>query len=832
MADGRSLTSGTPDGSVQHDLFHIGEDLPPAMPERAAWGTAPKLRQWQQEALERYLQTAPQDFLTVATPGAGKTTFALRVAKILLDSGVVQRLTVVAPTDHLKRQWADNAARVGIAIDPNFKNADGRHGAEYRGVALTYAQVANKPVLHRNRTEAAKTLVILDEIHHGGDALSWGEGIREAFEPATRRLSLTGTPFRSDTASIPFVRYELGADGIERSKADYTYGYGPALRDHVVRPVIFMAYSGQMRWKTSTGEVMEAQLGEAATKDITASAWRTALDPAGEWIPSVLRAADRRLSEVRRNVPDAGGLVIATDHQDARAYAAQLEALTGQRPAVILSDDKGASDRIEEFAASDERWMVAVRMVSEGVDVPRLCVGVYATSTSTPLFFAQAVGRFVRSRRRGETASVFLPSVPVLLQLASQMEAQRDHVLGKPHREEGLEDQLLAQANQQQDENTEDELAADNAAALHLREQQALEQRRAQLLSLGAGGSLGALLGRWRERTRLDFLRGQPLRSGAVPGLGPRELGLVVAQGIRTALERWGLAYARFGHDPVLIHPGDEFAHRLGVRGDDQRARRHRLGQRPAEHEGIGQVAVDARHLQRGQVGAIGHAAEEMHAVERQAVPDLGQHLGLPAFGVRRLAAIAAGATPVADLRLDPCKPRKTSNAVGTTCLSLIEKVVMKLAVAIDPATFRPGIADELRLTRIFQRPLAEWILQPGVETAGSDTKATAHRPNRELLAMLGYERVSHFASLAKYAVAFFKMSRSIFTRDNSVRRRLISICSALTAGVAELFNPPLPAALTQLCSVCSDRPRFLATVATRSPPVTRRTASSLNSSV
>ncbi|GGI82883.1 hypothetical protein [Deinococcus wulumuqiensis] len=78
---------------------------------------------------------------------------------------------------------------------------------------------------------------------------------------------------------------------------------------------------------------------------------------------------------------------------------------------------------------------------------------------------------------------------------------------------------------------------ADNAAALHLREQQALERRRAQLLSLSAGGSLGALLGRWRERTRLDFLRGQPLRSGAVPGLGPRELGLVVAQGIRTALE-------------------------------------------------------------------------------------------------------------------------------------------------------------------------------------------------------------------------------------------------------------------------------------------------------
>ena len=461
MAERRSETSGapTPDG-IQPDLFHVGEDLPPALPERAAWGTAPKLRQWQQEALEKYLQEAPEDFLAVATPGAGKTTFALRVAKILMDSGVVQRLTVVAPTDHLKRQWADNAARVGLAIDPNFKNADGRHGAEYRGVALTYAQVANKPVLHRNRTEAAKTLVILDEIHHGGDARSWGEGIREAFEPATRRLSLTGTPFRSDDAYIPFVRYERGEDGFERSKADYTYGYGPALRDHVVRPVIFLAYSGQMRWKTSTGEVMEAQLGEAATKDITASAWRTALDPAGEWIPSVLRAADRRLTEIRRGIPDAGALVIASDHEDARAYAAQLQALTGQAPAVILSDDKGASDRIEEFAASDERWMVAVRMVSEGVDVPRLCVGVYATSTSTPLFFAQAVGRFVRSRRRGEVASVFLPSVPQLMLLANEMELERDHALDRragavtveelEDLSQAPEEDLIAEANRQE----------------------------------------------------------------------------------------------------------------------------------------------------------------------------------------------------------------------------------------------------------------------------------------------------------------------------------------------------------------------------------------------
>jgi len=101
---------------------------------------------------------------------------------------------------------------------------------------------------------------------------------------------------------------------------------------------------------------------------------------------------------------------------------------------VVLSDDPGSSARITQFAESTSRWLVAVRMVSEGVDVPRLSVGIYATSASTPLFFAQAIGRFVRSRRPGETASIFLPSVPNLLQLASELEAQRNHVLGQPHR--------------------------------------------------------------------------------------------------------------------------------------------------------------------------------------------------------------------------------------------------------------------------------------------------------------------------------------------------------------------------------------------------------------
>jgi len=328
-------------------------------------------------------------------------------------------------------------------------------------VVVTYAQIASHPFKHRVRTEARKTLVILDEIHHGGDAKSWGEGIREAFGDATRRLALTGTPFRSDDSPIPFVNYEPDQDGLMRSKADHAYGYSDALADGVVRPVVFLAYSGEARWRDSAGEEYTARLGEPLNAEQTARAWRTALDPQGDWMPAVLLAANTRLAQLRSGgMPDAGGLVIATDQTVARAYAKLIEVITGETPTLVLSDDPTSSARIAEFGKSDQRWMVAVRMVSEGVDVPRLAVGVYATSASTPLYFAQAIGRFVRSRRKGETASVFLPSVPVLLDLASQLEAQRDHILGKPHREkDGFDDELLADANKQKDELGEEEKA-------------------------------------------------------------------------------------------------------------------------------------------------------------------------------------------------------------------------------------------------------------------------------------------------------------------------------------------------------------------------------------
>ncbi|WP_407666903.1 DEAD/DEAH box helicase [Nakamurella alba] len=408
-------------------MASAGAALRPSPPDPA------RLRPWQRAAVAAYEDAGRRDFLVTATPGAGKTTFALTVALRLLAGRVVDRVVVVCPTDHLRTQWADAAAAFGLVLDPTMTNAQGpvRDGAH--GYVTTYAQVAQRPAIHAARCGRRKTLVVLDEIHHAGDGLSWGEAVSEAFADVHRRLSLTGTPFRTRADErIPFVGYEQDGD-LLRSLADYTYGYREALSDRVVRPVVFAAYTGVSRWRNSAGEVIAASLTDAGTKSVEAAAWKTALDPRGGWVPHVIAAMDERITHLRHTgMPDAAGLVLASDQDDARAYADVVRNLTGEKPVLILSDDPKASKKIEEFRESRERIAVCVRMISEGVDVPRAACLAWMTSYRTPLFFAQAVGRVVRARGAHEAATVFLPAVRPLLTLAAEMETDRNFVISPP----------------------------------------------------------------------------------------------------------------------------------------------------------------------------------------------------------------------------------------------------------------------------------------------------------------------------------------------------------------------------------------------------------------
>jgi superfamily II DNA or RNA helicase len=378
-------------------------------------------------------------FLASATPAAGKTTFGLHIAHRMLSAGFVSRVVVAGPTTHICRQWAADAARYGIDLEPNRPNADGPESTDFHGVAVTYQTIASGPETHQRAAGRRPTLLLADEPHHMGDLAAWGLQTRRAFDGARFRLLLSGTPFRSDNSAIPWVTYD--EDGL--SRADYVYGYPQALVDRVCRPITFLPYDGEMEW-LSDGRLRSADFDLVLPAVESARRLRTALLPEGEWMGEVLRDGDARLSEVRADGhPEAGGLVIASDQDHARAIAARLESISGERPELVMSDEPGASRRIADFASSDRRWLVSVLMVSEGVDIPRLRVGVYATAARTELFFRQVVGRFIRTtpQPRRQMSYLLMPADPRLKALAREIELERRHALDlSPLGEEEVEE--------------------------------------------------------------------------------------------------------------------------------------------------------------------------------------------------------------------------------------------------------------------------------------------------------------------------------------------------------------------------------------------------------
>ena len=406
--------------AVTHPALRRGRPLP-------AWPAGRPLRAWQQAAAAAVHAHDGDSFLASATPAAGKTTFGLGVAHRMLSEGRVSRVAVVAPTTHICRQWALDAARYGIDLEPNRPNAAGPEPRDRHGVAVTYATVAAGPGVHRRRCGEAPTLLIADEPHHMGELAAWGRSTLAAFERARFRLLLSGTPFRSDNTPIPWVAY--GEDGV--SRADFAYGYTDALLDGVCRPVTFHTYGGEMEWM-SDGRRRAADFSVALPAVEAARRLRTALDPDGDWIAHVLRDAHASLADLRAGAhPDAGGLIVAIDKEHAERLAARLARIAGEPPEIVTSDAPDASARIQRFASGTGSWLVSVLMVSEGVDIPRLRVGVYATSARTELFFRQVVGRFIRRTPapRDQMSHLFLPSDPTLKALAVQIEEERNHAL-------------------------------------------------------------------------------------------------------------------------------------------------------------------------------------------------------------------------------------------------------------------------------------------------------------------------------------------------------------------------------------------------------------------
>src|SRR3954454_7812736 len=401
-------------------MAHIAPPMPSSLTHSATG-----LRDWQRRALGLMEGWQSGPFLIAAAPGAGKTRPALEAARGLLRSGQIDRVAVVCPTSPLTRQWAAAAARLGLQLLPDAPEL--RTSRDYDGVAVTYARVASVAgVYGRQCTE--RTLVIVDEAHHLGDELAWGQGFVTAFSRAGRWLLLSGTPFRTDDAAIPGVRYD--GDGV--AVPDLEYSYADAIRDGVCRRVVFVPYDGVLQWQ-SGDEVIESSFDDVVASRERGRRFRTAIStelPDG--LPRILRNAHDKLTSVRDGGHrDAGGLVVAADSDHARAIAGVLKEITDRAPVVVLHKEPRAHVKLDAFRSGREPWIVAVNMVSEGVDIPRLRVGVYATAAKTPLIFRQIVGRFVRTiEGRGLDMSwLYLPADPVLRAHAADVENDLSPVL-------------------------------------------------------------------------------------------------------------------------------------------------------------------------------------------------------------------------------------------------------------------------------------------------------------------------------------------------------------------------------------------------------------------
>jgi superfamily II DNA or RNA helicase len=397
--------------------------------------SGPPLRAWQRRALAQLADWREGPFLVSAAPGAGKTRPALEHARRELAQDRSSSVVVVCPTAPLTRQWARAAHDLGLELVPDADSPRPPRG--FHGVAVTYARIAKSP-RRWGSAIGQRTLVIADEAHHLGEELAWGESFATAFAACPRWLLLSGTPFRSDATPIPGVSYDT--DGI--AEPDVAYSYAHAVEDRVCRPVVFVAYDGTLSWR-SGDDVIESSFETVLTPREASRRYRTAIStelPDG--LPRILREADAKLRVIRREGHgDAGGLVVAADSEHARRIAALLREATGRAPLVVLHAEPRAAAKLAAFTRSREPWIVAVNMVSEGVDIPRLRVGVYATAAKTPLIFRQIVGRFVRTipQRPPEASWLYVPADPVLRDHAATIEHEVRRVLRRDEAEVGEE---------------------------------------------------------------------------------------------------------------------------------------------------------------------------------------------------------------------------------------------------------------------------------------------------------------------------------------------------------------------------------------------------------
>lgn len=385
---------------------------------------------WQKRFLDTYNKLNKQDFLLEACPSGGKTIAVLRVMHALLMEGTIEQLIIVVPSEHLKKQWASVCYSVGLKIHPKWEPSNTFKG--YHGVVITYQALSANPDIYKYHVDKKATGLLFDEIHHCGETKSWCEACQQAFQNAIKRLLFSGTPFRSDNNRIPFVTY---LDN--KSVYDFQYRYYDALTDGVSRHVLFPTYDGKTEWFEGTDLFVSNSLSDELSREQEANRLRTLLYKDSKYLIDLLEEAHKQLTLLRNTTdPNAGAILFAIDKEHAEDMANLLEKITHKRPTLVHYENSESSDQIKKFNDSNDEWIVSIKMVSEGVDIKRLRVGVFATNVLTRMFFRQAMGRVIRRYGKDEndnlvthdqTAWFYVPKIPRLSEYMREVNEEIPH---------------------------------------------------------------------------------------------------------------------------------------------------------------------------------------------------------------------------------------------------------------------------------------------------------------------------------------------------------------------------------------------------------------------
>ncbi len=397
-------------------------------------------RDWQKEAKEEVMRTATRGdryALVDVAPGGGKTIFALWIASLMRQQGLIEKLCIVVPSLDLKVQWRDVAHDFGI----NLTTQRIVPAEDEDGSILTYQALSDTAVPMLRRV-FQRALVVGDEIHRAGsncDDVVWGQRFEAAFEQTRLPLLMSGTPIRPPgKGTLPFVGYREDERGALIASTTYSHGYAKCLADECVRELIFPSYDGEVEWfDWSEWDRLRLTFEDDASEEIAARRYQNALIPGGRLLPGIIAKADRRLSDIRRYEHDnAGGILLAKDQRHAELLSKILRELSGEAPALVISNNENAAEELKDFRRSRQRWLVAVNKISEGVDIPRLRVEVYATDIRQEVPFRQRslrVGRYLPTsdlpKSKNRRGYVFLIADKVLLGFAASMKEERLHAL-------------------------------------------------------------------------------------------------------------------------------------------------------------------------------------------------------------------------------------------------------------------------------------------------------------------------------------------------------------------------------------------------------------------